>query len=363
MKQATPYRILLYFLLVPFLGTANTLEVLHFKSTKEKKITKSFSVDKNATLEITNSFGNIKVITWDENKIDFEISIKVSGNNDEKIDERLKGIEVEFNSSSTLISAVTNIKKSKSNWWNWGKKMNLKMEIDYVIKVPMSNNLYLRNRFGVISLDKHDGAVKIDCEHGKMTSKELLSNNNEINLSHTKGSYIEFINVGKIATSHSGLTVAHSNNLVLRGQHSEITLENVKTLDFKSNHGSLKADRVETIIGKSQHVTLRIGELSNKANLRTGHGSLKIAHIKTKTKEIEIESQFTGITIGYNNNYNFNFDLDFQFGSLRDSDGFVFKNKEINMHNKSYKGYYGSENSGNLIKINTQHGSVSFKQN
>ncbi|GAB5564023.1 MAG: hypothetical protein Wins2KO_10860 [Winogradskyella sp.] len=361
MKRTIQYKLLFYFLLVPFLAIANSAEV-NYKSTKEKTISKSFAVNKNATLEVSNSFGNINVISWNENKIDFEISIKVSGNNDEKIEERLDGIDVEFKSSSDLVSAITNIEKNKSNWWNWGKKMNLKMEIDYVIKVPMSNNVFLQNRFGAIVLDKLEGDVKINCEHGKITTKELLSSNNEIKMSHTKDSYFEYIKSGEISASHSRLTISNSDNIALKGQHSQISIENTKNIGFKCQHGSLKVDKVNTIEGKAQHLTMRIGELLSKADLNTAHGSLKISMMTPNVKEVDIESQFTGITIGYNNAASFNFDLDFQFGSLRDSEGFVFRNKESNMHNKKYKGYYGTENSGNIVRIDSQHGSVSFKQ-
>ena len=47
---------------------------------------------------------------------------------------------------------------------------------------------------------------------------------------------------------------------------------------------------------------------------------------------------------------------------LRDSDGFNFTNKEKTHTSKEYQGYYGTKDSGNTIKINSQHGSVSFKR-
>ena len=58
-----------------------------------------------------------------------------------------------------------------------------------------------------------------------------------------------------------------------------------------------------------------------------------------------------------------NFDIDLEFASLRESDGFNFTNKEVDITDKKYNGYYGVKDSGNLVKIDSEYGSVSFKKN
>ena len=361
MKQQIQYRLFLYLLLIPFVVLANT-GVDIAKTSKEKSIKKSFDVSSNATLEVDNSFGNINIITWDENRIEFDISIKVSGNDAEKVEDRLNSIDVEFSSSSSLVSATTKIEKNKKNWWNWGKKMNLKMEIDYVIKMPMTNNVDLRNKFGAIILDKLKGDSKIRCDHGKITTKELLSTNNDISFNHTRDNYFEYINKAEIKATHSGLTIAKAENLNLNAQHTRSIVEVAETIDFRCAFGSLKIENVNMVEGKSEHLTTRIGNLYKDARLRTTHGNLKISRIASKAKSVVIDSEFTSIGIGYDAAFNFNFDLGFEHGSLRDSDGFNFVNKEIDRHDKRYRGYYGSKDSGNSIKIVSEHGSVSFKK-
>ena len=361
MKQQIQYKLFLYLLLIPFVAVAHTgLGII--KTSKEKTIKKSFNVSSTATLKVDNSFGNLNIITWDENRIEFDISITVSGNDAEKIDERLNGIDVEFSSSSDLVSAITKIEKHKKNWWNWGDKAKLKMEIDYVIKMPMTNNVDLKNKFGAITLDKLKGASKIRCDHGKITTKELLSSNNDISFNHTRDNYFDYINNAKISATHSGFTVGKVESLNLKAQHTKTTIEAAENIDYKCAHGSLKVDNVNRIEGNSQHLTTRIGNLFQNAKLDTSHGSLKITRIASKAKSVDIDSEFTGITIGYDTALNFNFDLNFNHGSLRDSEGFNFTNKEVERHDKKYKGYYGSKGSGNIIKVSSNHGSLSFKQ-
>ena len=355
------YRLALLLLLMPFISLANT-EIEATKTTKERNIKKSFNVSSNATLEVTNSFGNLNIITWDQNKIEFDITIKITGNDAEKVLERLDGIDIDFSASNDLVSAITKIEKNKNNWWSWGKKMNLQMEIDYVIKIPMSNNVDLHNKFGAINLDKLKGSSKIRCDHGKITTQELMSNNNVININHTKDSYFEYINEGEISANHSGFTIAKAEKINLDANHTRSIVEFAENVEYDCNHGSLKVENINNIQGKGNHLTFRVGNLYKSLKVKGNHGSLKIEKIAPKANSIDIDVTFTSMTIGYDADFSFNFDLDFAHGSLRDSDGFNFTNKETTHTSKEYQGYYGTKDSGNMVKINSQHGSLSFKR-
>jgi len=363
MKLIIHYRLTLLLFLAPFLVLANNGDVcVDAKTTKERTIKKSFPVNGNATLKVDNSFGNINIITWNESYIDINVSIKVSGNNDEKIAEKLNGINVEFTADSNRVTAITRIEKNKKRWWNWGKKMSLKMEIDYIIKMPITNNVDLKNQFGSITLDKLEGSAKISCNFGKITTKELLSDTNSLDFNHSKGCYFDYINKADIDANHSSFTVASTKGVNIDANHTNSTVENAERINYDCNFGSLKIDNVNYLNGDGQHQTVRIGSVFKNAKIDTRHGSLKISRVASKANMIDIDSQFTSVTIGYDAAFNFNFDLDFQHGSLRDSDGFNFVNKEVDHSSKRYEGFYGSKDSGNLVKISSRHGSVSFKQ-
>ncbi|EDP70071.1 hypothetical protein FBALC1_11077 [Flavobacteriales bacterium ALC-1] len=361
MNLKIQYRLVLLLLLMPFIALANT-GIETTKTTKERTIKKSFNVSSNATLKVKNSFGNLDIITWNENRIEFDITIKVSGNNAEKVQDRLDRINVEFSSSNDLVSAITEIGKNEKNWWSWGKKANLKMEIDYVIKMPMTNNVDLNNKFGSINLDKLKGSSKIRCDHGKITTKELLSNDNVINFNHSRNCYFEYIKEGKVTANHSGFTIAKTEKINIKANHTKSTIEAAEDVNYNCNFGAVKVDNANNIEGKGNHLTHRIGTIFKDLSLSTSHGSLKIGRIAPNANKINIDSRFTSMTIGYDTAFNFNFDLDFQHGSLRDSEGFNFSNKEIKHTSKKYNGYYGSKSSGNTVKIKSQHGSVSFKK-
>ncbi|WP_407556870.1 hypothetical protein [Winogradskyella sp. 4-2091] len=356
------YKIAFLLLLLPSIVFANTGEDLK-KSSKERSIKKTFNVSSNATLKVDNSFGSVDVITWEENRIDFDILIKVTGNNADKVEEKIEGINIDFSSTNDLVSAITHISKNKSSWWNWGKNMNLQIEVNYVIKMPISGNVDLSQDYGSINLDRLNGVAKLSCDYGKITTKELMADNNEIRFDYSSNCYFEYIKSGEIIADYSGFTVAKTKDLMIKADYTKSIVEVAEHVEYNCDYGSLKVDNVNNFEGKGDYLTLRLGNVYKNVRLNANYGSLKIDRMASKAGDIDITADFTGITIGHDANYNFNFDIDLEFASLRESDSFNFTNKEIDHTEKKYSGYYGSKDSGNLIKINSEYGSVTFKKN
>lgn len=361
MKLEIPFKIAVLLLLIPSIAIANPVAE-KMMSTKEKSINKSFAVSSTATLKVNNSYGNIDVVTWDENRIDFDITVKVTGNNAEKVQEKIDGINVEFSATNDLVSAITHIKKNKSSWWNWGKNTSIQLEINYVIKIPISNHVDLSNNYGTINLDRLEGVAKINCDYGKITTKELMADNNDIRFDYSSNCYFEYIKSGTITADYSGFTVAKTKDIDVNADYTKSIIEVAENVKYNCDYGSLKVDNVNNVKGDGDYLTLRLGNVFKNVKIDASYGSLKIDRMASKAQHIDIDANYTGITIGHDANYNFDFDIDLDYASLRASEGFNFTNEAVNRTDKNYKGYHGLSNSGNKVKINSDYGSVTFKR-
>lgn len=159
------YKILLLVFLMPLAITATEKEG---KYTKNKVLNKEFTVNADATLNLTNKYGSINIVTWEENKIVIKVSITTNGNDEDKVKTRLEQIDVEFSGNSNNVSAKTLIEKSSRSWSIWGKSNNVSMEINYLVKMPITNNLDVNMDYGSITIDKLEGTSKIDCDYGSL---------------------------------------------------------------------------------------------------------------------------------------------------------------------------------------------------
>lgn len=359
MNLIIQFRLVLLLLLMPSMLLATN--GIDYKTTKEKNIKKSYDVTSNNTLKVNNSYGNLDILTWNENRIEFDITIKVSGNNTEKIDKKLKEINIEFSKSDGIVSAITKFNNKKKSWWNWSNTNNMKIEVNYRVKMPISNNVDLNNDYGAINLDKLEGHAKLNCDYGKITTKELMGKNNDIRFDYSNNCYFEYINSGKINADYSGFTVGKTKNLSLNADYTKSIIEVSENVNYNCDYGSLKIDNINNLDGNGDYLTLRLGNVYKNVKLKANYGSLKIARMASKAKSIDINSDYVGITIGYDANYSFDFNIELGYGSLRASEGFTFTHKEVDHSDKQYKGYHGAQNSGNVVKIKSDYGSVTFK--
>lgn len=102
------HKLLLFLLLFPvtLMATDN-----NGKHTKTKKINKEYNVDADATLQVSNKYGNIDISAWNNSKITIEVVITTNGNDLEKVEKRLDQIDVDFDANSSHVSAKTMIEK------------------------------------------------------------------------------------------------------------------------------------------------------------------------------------------------------------------------------------------------------------
>lgn len=363
MKTQLLYKFLLAFVLIPSIASAGNTTNWSGEHTREKTIKKEFSVSSNATLKVDNSYGNIDIVTYEGSTITIEVRIKTNGNDIDKVQDKINDIDVEFNASSSSVIAKTIFSKEKSkSWWNWGKNNNVNMSINYIINMPISNNVDLRNDYGSITLDKLEGRAEINCDYGKITTKELMADNNDIKFDYTNNSYFEYIKSGSINADYSGFTVGMAKSLDINADYSSSEVEVVENISYNCDYGSLKIKNANNVEGNGDYLTLRLGTIHKNVSVKADYGSIKIEKMVKNAGNIEIESDYCGITIGYDPAYAFSFDIDLEYADLRNSEGFEFTKKRIESSDKYYQGYYKSSDSGNMVLVKTEYGSVTFKK-
>ncbi len=361
MRTFTLFKIIAVFLLP--VSTFATEPDWKGKHTKEKMINKSFDVKSNAVLRVSNSYGNLDITTWDQNRIQIDVTITVNGNNEEKVQRKLEEIEVNFSSSDEWVSAETTFNKRKSkSWWSWGND-NINMKIDYLIKMPITNSVKLNNNYGNINLDKLEGRAEINCDYGKITTKELMSDDNVLNFDYTNNSYFEYVKSGKINADYSSYTVGKTKALFISADYTKSVVEIAEDVEYNCDYGSLTVENANNVTGNGDYLTLRIGNVYKDVRIRGDYGSLKIDKMTANAGNASIQSDYMKITIGYDPAYNFEYDIKLEYAGLRGAEGFQMMKERIESGSKYYFGYHGDKDTMNRILINSEYGSVTFKEN
>ncbi len=337
---------------------------LEGKHTREKKLKKEFQVSSNSNLTIDNSYGNVDVTTWKENKVVIEVIIKTNGNDEEEVEEKLEEINVEFKQTASGVEAKTRFSKDEKSWW---KKLfdgfdNVNMEVNYIIRAPESNNLLLSNDYGGVYVDKTTGNTRINCDYGKIDVGELRGRSNSLNFDYTRNSRIGYVTNAEINSDYSSFEIEEAGSIQLNADYSDSRIEKVSDLNFSCDYGSLSINKVQVMKGDGDYLTTKINRVFNTLDLNLDYGSLAIEKIIKGAQNISIDTDYTGVKIGYDNEMAFQFEVKTSYGSVKGLEDLQVEKRSQTSNSNSVSGYYGTSNNGARIIINTSYGNIDFRK-
>ncbi|WP_224484377.1 hypothetical protein [Robertkochia aurantiaca] len=328
--------------------------------TKEKKINKEFQVNPDALLEIENSYGNLYLTSWNENRVVIEVHIKTNSDNESKAQKKLDEISVSFENNPGMVSAKTKFEKSSWNW-SWGGNNNVSMEVNYIVKLPRTNRVDLSNDYGSINLDKLDGKAVISCDYGRIDIGELNHSDNEISFDYTSKSAFGYIKGGEIRADYSTYEVEEAERLTIAADYTNSTLKKVNTLNYACDYGSMKVEEVNNIEGRADYLSTKIGTVHGDLNISSDYGSIRIDELAADAGNVQISTDYTGIRIGYNSGYHFDFEINTEYAGISGDTDFDYDIVREKSSEKYYKGYYGSKGK-NTMRISSDYGSIKMSK-
>lgn len=356
------YKIILIALLLPVTLIAGSEKG---KYTKKKNLKKSYTVNKDAMILLDNKYGSMTITTWDQAKVEIEVYVEVTGDDEDDVQEKLREIDVSFESSAARVSAKTMVERKSKNWsWSsWFNSNNdVSVEINYIVKMPITNDLDARNDYGTLSLDELKGHAKLSCDYGRMNIGRLFHADNYIQMDYTSKSSIDYIKSATINADYSSFTLDEAGEIELKADYSNSEFKKIGKLDINTDYGSIIIGSAQDLVGRGDYVSFKIDTIINSLNLNTDYGSINLYRLKAGFKEVIIRSDFTGVTIRYESGANFNFTIDTEFASIALSDSATVTRSDSDYTEKLKAGYHGTENSGNTVNIRTSYGGVKMKE-
>lgn len=341
--------LIIVLLVLPFLGFSNN----DFGFTKQKSISKAYIVNSDAGVDIVNSYGTIFVTTWNEDKIQIDVLIKVSGNSEKWVTEKLESIDVEFNALKSMVSAKTVFDKIDSR----GRGNNNNFEINYTVKIPKNGTVKLNNRYGNIGTADLFSSADINCQYGKINLGKLNGNNNTIKISYCSNSTVEFIKSGSVNSRYSGLKLDETGKLDLISDYSEIEIGQGSDVKYTSRYGSVKIKNVNTLDANGSYLTIYVGSLSNQLKLSARYSNVSLDVIQAKAGNVNIEASYTGINIGFSPNYTFDFDVAVKYGDFKYDDELSVNSRAEAHSSKNIGGFYKKKGENKVVII-SNYGNV-----
>ena len=365
--KTTIYKLLFLIVISPTIAFCTNPGVdvqIEGRITKEKKISKKFNVAADAILKIDNSYGNIDISTWDQNTVSIEVFIKTNGNDEEKVQQKLDDIRIEFNQTAAGVSAKTHFSKENNSFWNmlFSNNSNVNMEVNYIIKAPVTNNVDLSNDYGNIFIDKLKGNSKISCDYGRIDIGELLGSSNNISFDYSRNSHFDYINKAIINADYSDFTIEDAKSLDINADYTKSNIKKVELIQFNADYGSMNVDKLKRIVGNGDYISVKLGQVFQSAELNLDYGNLEIEKVIKGAGEIKITTDYAGVKLGYAADHPFQFNVNSSYGSVNGMDNFEVDKQNQTSTSKSYSGYHLNNSARSTITIKSNYAGITFKQ-
>lgn len=321
----------------------------------KKEINRSFQAVGGDMLAVDNRFGNITIEHWNRNEVKIQVKIESKANSLKLAQQNMDKISVEIDKSGNRISAVTSMNIQNQN-------NDTRVRVDYVILLPSSLALDLRQEFGNITLpDGHKGKCTFGVKFGKL-SGESLSAPVSIN------SQFSDVSLGNL-TSVS-LDAKHCGEVLLGNLgtlHAEIQFSNLKTgsiesFNLEEKHSDAFLESVVTGTINSQHSKLKIGLVQTSLSVETlSHGNLEIKELHSKFRSLNANASFGGVTIYMRPQTSFSLDASASFGQIDLQDVFKQRNRDYVKENNKQWLKADINNGGSKIVFNGSFSTIAIK--
>lgn len=321
---------------------------------KEKTISKTYLTNSNSKIKVDNSYGNINVYLWNEDKIAIQVTIKVSGTNENKVEKRLADIDVDFTATAGIVNAETEI--AGTSWNNSG---NLSYEINYIIKIPKNGTIDLTNKYGNIAVEQLYGSATIDLQYGNLNLGRFENKVNNFDLSYCNNSKIEFIDQFTLSSNYCDIAIEKSYGANLSGNYNTFRFQHIGNVNFDGNYTKIKSFTIQNLNCNGNYLTLNMGDVT-ATKISSNYSSIEM-NGTNKTKNITIECNYSKIKINCSSDFGFDFEINTNYGSLNENLNLRYTEKSEKTTSKMYKGNAGGAGISK-IKVASNYGSVTLLQ-
>lgn len=283
------------------------VQALFAQEKVSKRITRSFAMTDDGSVQLENRYGNINVYGWDREELSIEIFVTVNHRKKENAEDLLKRISPEIRNSSGLVSVAYRIGERKKGFfaelWDSANPFDFdrsNIQIDYTVKIPRKTYLELDNTFGNVVIEGWKGRLKANVGHGDLWLNDPLASG-DIKLEYGRLN-AKSIKKARIEIRNGELDMDSADTLRLEGDGSEVRLKKVASFEIYSNRDKVFLEEVGKVYGNLSFTTVDIGILERSVDMNMKVSELSVAKITNPEAQIFIAQESSDIdlnVIGY----------------------------------------------------------------
>ncbi|MEL6356521.1 MAG: DUF4097 family beta strand repeat-containing protein [Bacteroidota bacterium] len=345
-----------------------------------KEINKSFPLNADGRVELSNRYGQINIRPWSKNEVKIDVRIVVQARDQEAADRTFERIRVSFYDTDDLVKAATEIgsRSGRSGWWPWkdGSKSS-QFKIYYEVQMPESANLQAEARYCDIRCDDLSGETEFDVKYGDLVAGRL-NNRTQLSIAYGSGN-VDFIGgLADVEIRYSDLDEDDANNMEINSRYSELKLENCGDLDLdcrydeveigkagkvkiSAGYGEFNLEEADELRGNSNYMSYEIGRLGKKLDIDTDYGDVEVGPVAPGFTEIRIRGGYSDIEILMDKNAGYEVSARASYADVDVPSSVDIKTRENKSNSESVTGTRSGTGNGR-IDISSSYGDIDVRE-
>jgi hypothetical protein len=321
--------------------------------------TKSFTVNSDALVSLNTREADVSMTTWSQNKVEVKVTITVEAYDKEDLEKMFDEMKVDMQGSASAINVESQLNFSCQT--SFGNKKRIKTRkngtisvkdysYSFEFKVPETNDLNIKNRFGKVILGAHTGKLDLELYECKLEAAQVNATEGLLSMRFSKG------DVGKIAkldlqAYECKLNIADCELLNMNAKFSKIQLQDIDVMKLSGYESKIAFNNTGSLIGKQNFGSLHFNQ-ARAMNLQAYElavesgsiDSLKMNCAKFSSLNCGV-AKYVTITCGYESDFNLG-----RVYVLNSEDKFGTYNIGVLERSVNLYGYESKVSIGNLKK-------------
>lgn len=271
---------------------------------REKTVSRSYAVQKETTLEISNKYGNIHLFTWKKDSVRIIIKVDVKANKQSKADNIFEYIDFDFSHTKYYIIANTQLRSNKGSFWSEVTDLantifsgNNRAQINYDVYLPAAMEVKLENKFGNIYFSDFSGKTTIKLSNGDLKANDF-SAPTSLHLSFGNAS-IHSLQKGEITASYADIELNTAQQLEVESKSSTFQIHQLDVLKLDSRRDKINIDQLSGLTGSTSFTYLTVKDFSGYIQLSTSYGELSLEDIHANFHLIELDAAYSDINLSF----------------------------------------------------------------
>jgi hypothetical protein len=338
-----------------------------------KNYNKTFNINANILVILSNKYGKINVKTGGTNQATVNVTIKAKANSQSDADKIFDRINIAFSDGPDYVKAETDI-EAQSSWWSWGNNSS-DFSIDYDVTMPAANKLDLSNKYGNSYVGQLNSWVKIDQKYGDFRLDGAASST--VNLAYGGGTIEHLaaltatVSYGKLSSTdikdmalkskYSAFKFSKVENLALTSAYDDFNIGDVTNFSVDSKYGDVVVGNVDNLAVTSAYTDFKIRKIENSAAFQTSYGDVKIDGVKNGFDAIDIKGSYTDFIIKIDPSVSYQLDVATSYGDINQPASLNTRISKEKGSTKEIVGFVGNQSTKSLIKAKLTYGDLIIK--